>query len=67
VQSSESHASFVVRVSGDEIGGVTGVVICVRTGERTAFRGAQEAGLVLARAIAKATRRWREEPPALEP
>jgi len=46
---------------------VTGVVICVRTGERTAFRGAQEAGLVLARAIAKATRRWREEPPALEP
>jgi hypothetical protein len=47
------NAAFVVRVSCDDTGGVHGVVICVRTGERIAFRGAHDAGLVLVRAIAK--------------
>jgi hypothetical protein len=47
-----SHAAFVVRVVADGEGGVRGVVICVRTGERMAFRGASDAADVLIRAIA---------------
>ena len=47
-----SHAAFVVRVVADDTGGVRGVVICVRTGERMAFRGVSDAAEVLMRAIA---------------
>jgi len=47
-----SHATFVVRISGDEPGQPRGTVICVRTGERFAFRGLRDAADVLTRAIA---------------
>jgi hypothetical protein len=42
-----SHATFVVGVSGDDIDGVNGVVLYGRTGERLAFRRADNARLVL--------------------
>ena len=51
------HATFVVRVSRDDTGGIHGVVICVRTGARTLFAGVDEAGAVLGRAIERETRR----------
>jgi hypothetical protein len=57
VEGARSYATFVVRVSRDDADGVSGVVICVRTGERLAFRGADGATLVLAQAIAKETQR----------
>jgi hypothetical protein len=54
------HATFVVRVSRDDADQVTGVVICVRTGERLVFRDVGDVGLVLIRAIAD------EMPPSTE-
>jgi ABC-type uncharacterized transport system ATPase subunit len=55
VERTRSYATFVVRVSRDDANGVSGVVICVRSGERLAFRGVDGAGRVLAQAIARET------------
>jgi hypothetical protein len=53
VDAAPRHATFVVRVSGSDPGQVSGVIICVSTGERVAFRGLHDAGAVLMRSIAK--------------
>ena len=49
-------ATFIVRASRGPSGKVSGVLICVRTGERTAFRGAGHAGMALELAIERETR-----------
>jgi len=56
VNGAERFATFVVRVAFDDSGEVTGVLICVRSGERTAFWGVDQAGVVLRRAIEKEIR-----------
>lgn len=47
-----ARASFIVRISRDETGGVSGVIENVRTGEKERVHGTDGIGPVIARMVA---------------